>query len=75
MPTVAGETEEDSIRRVLRVIALLKQFNQPELWRHVVEQVLPRGVLDMEGMLTRETLPLVMFLLSSCAAENITFIE
>ncbi|KAI0229875.1 hypothetical protein LSAT2_019718 [Lamellibrachia satsuma] len=67
-----GEGEDGSKRRVLRVLSLLRQFGEPELWRHVRDDILKDGELDVSDVMHSAKLPDLTFLLASGAATYVT---
>ena len=70
-----GEGEDGSKRRVLRVLSLLRQFGEPELWRHVRDDILKDGELDVSDVMHSAKLPDLTFLLASGAATDVTCLK
>ncbi|KAI0235478.1 hypothetical protein LSAT2_013998 [Lamellibrachia satsuma] len=69
---VEGESNEDQKRRTLDVIHLLREHGKPEMWRHVAEELGVRNVLDLGGVLTKDDLVDVEYLLASGVASDVT---
>ena len=72
---VEGESEEDQKRRTLDVIHLLREHDKPELWRHVARQLDVRNHLDLSGVLTKNNMVDVEYVLASGVASNVTILS
>ena len=75
MCTVKGESTEDSKRRALDVIHLLRQAQQPGLWRHVSGHFVMDGKLDLSNVLTNTRVPDLEYLFASGVASDVTNLE
>ena len=70
--TVEGESTDDLKRRALDVLQLLGRFQQPELWRHVGDDVAKDGRLDVRGVITSAHVPDLKFFLASGVVSDVT---
>ena len=71
--TVEDEDDKEKKLRKLEVIKLLAQFQQPELWQHVKDNILEDGKLNISHVATEQHIPhLVTFLESGMAADDLT---
>ncbi|KAI0230385.1 hypothetical protein LSAT2_019268 [Lamellibrachia satsuma] len=59
------EDEDGSKSRILHVLSLLRQYEQPELWRDVSSDILEDGELDVSNVMSSAQLPDLTFLLAS----------
>ena len=73
--TVEGETGNGSKRRALHVVSLLRQYRQPELWRHVSQHIVKNGKLDVSCVITSAQVHDLVYLLASSAASDVTSLE
>ena len=72
MSTVEDEDDEEKKLRKLKVIKLLAQFQQPELWQHVKDNILEDGLLDVSGVNIEQHIPhMATFLESGMAADDL----
>ena len=69
------ESEEDKKRRILDVIHLLREHGEPELWRHVAEQLGVSDHLDLSSVLTKHNMVDVEYLLASGVASKVTILS
>ena len=69
---VEGESKDDKKCRTLNVIHLLREHGDPELWREVAGQLGISDELDLSGVLTKDDLVDVKYLMSSGEASNVT---
>ena len=51
--TVKGENKDDAMRRRLRALRLLREYNDPQLWGNVSSLVLDDGKLDLRGIVKK----------------------
>ena len=72
---VEGESENSKKRRTLDVIHLLKEHGKPELWREVAGQLGVSDHLDLGGVLTKDNLVDVEYLMSPGVASNVTILR
>ncbi|KAI0231921.1 hypothetical protein LSAT2_017737, partial [Lamellibrachia satsuma] len=67
-----GESKDDLKRRALDVLRLLGRFQQPELWRHVGDDIAKDGRLDVRGVITSAHVPDLKFFLASGVVSDVT---
>ena len=70
-----GKDKNGSKRRFLRVLSLLRQYGQAELWRHVSCDILKGGVLDVSGTMSSAQLTDLTFFLASGEATEVTSLK
>ena len=71
--TWKGETVVDKSKRAMKVIRLVKECGQPQLWRAVADNfVTSDGQLCLDEAVTPADLPCLQFLLDSGVAHDIT---
>ena len=73
--SVGRESRDDKKRRTLDVIHLLREHGEPEMWRHVAEELGVRDVLDLGGVLTKNNMVDVEYVLASGVASNVTILS
>ena len=66
-----GEGKDGSKRRVLHVLSLLRQYGQADLWRHVKDDILKDGELNVSCVISSVQLPDLTFLLASGEATDV----
>ena len=69
---VEGESEEESTRRTLNVIHLLREHGKPELWPEVAGQLGVSHVLDLSDVMTKDDLIDVEYLMASGVTSDVT---
>ena len=71
--TWKGETVVDKSKRAMKVIRLVKECGQPQLWRAVADNfVTSDGQLCLDEAVTPADLPCLQFLFDSGVAHDIT---
>ena len=74
--TVSGENAADRCRRVVDVMEVIRRHNRPALWKHVVQEVVDGGRLEItDGALTETTLADLTYVLKNCDMSGVTTLE
>ena len=74
--TVSGEKAADRSRRVVDLMEMIRRHNRPALWKHVVQQVVVDGRLEItDGALTETTLADLTYVLKNCDMSGVTTLE
>ena len=74
--TVSGESYADRSRRVVNAMEMIRRHNRPELWKHVVQQVVVNGRLEItDDALTETTLADLTYVLKNCDMSGVTTLE
>ena len=68
----AVKDEIDRKFRALRVMSMLREYRQPELWSYVSKQFVIEGQLDLSEVLSSKNLPDLLYLLEAGASFGIT---
>ena len=75
-PTVSMEFVADRSRRVVKVMKIIRRHNSPALWKHVVQQVVVGGELNIAGgLLTETTLADVTYVFKNCDMSEVTTLK
>jgi len=72
---VKGEDDDDASRRRLQVLQLLRDFNDPQLWRHVSALVVKDGKLDICNVIKTRDVVNLEWLLKSGVANDLRQLE
>ena len=70
-----GEDDDDARRRRLQVLQLLRDFNDPQLWRHVSALVVKGGFLDIGNVTKTKDVANLEWLLKSGVANDLRKLE
>ena len=74
--TVSGESYADRSRRVVNVMEMIRRHNRPALWKHVVQQVVVNGRLEITNRaLTETTLAGLTYVLKNCDMSGVTTLK
>ena len=74
--TVSGESAADRNRRVVNVMEIIRRHNRPALWKHVVQQVVVDGRLQIRyGAVTKATVADIAYVFKNCDMSDVTTLE
>ena len=72
----SGESYADRSRRVVNVMEMIRRHNRPALWKHVVQEVVVYGGLEITNRaLTETTLADLTYVLKNCDMSGVTTLE
>jgi len=70
------ERPVDRSRRIVNVMKMIRRHNSPALWKHVVQQVVVGGELNIAGgLLTETTLADVTYVFKNCDMSEVTTLK